>query len=606
MRNGSRWALVWALACLIGTASCASLPPPRQASFTQQRDVEAYLAVAAYPNAETITILAAMSQLMASHREWEGYEYFGRLANEQPTRRGFFRSLQGIMQARVAGDVSLLSRVAWVEDAISKLDEGVKADPTLGRFGRGLVFADLPARFKKANQAIEDLEWCLAHGAELPGHFERGILRGLAAAYHTLGDEPRSREMLARSGFASLEGSTVPRVLGNQSFDPATGYRYSEKRFVREAEGVYLAEGYDFATLSFIVTEGFVVAIDAGTSPETAREAVDALRRVTKAPIKYVILSHAHWDHIGGLSAIREPGTIVIAQAGFPKELARSRVYQPPFFGSSTVALDVTPDRLVSAPETLRDGDLELDLIPVRGGETDDALFVHDRRHDLLFVADAFMPYIGDPFVGSGSPEGYIEAMDKAIELHPRRLIHGHVPLTAFFTMEAMPGLRASLGALYDRTLHSARTARPLAEALHDNFLPEELRAAPKAVTPYLVTRDLFIQRVYAREAGYWQSNSTGMDHFTNGEWAAALDVLASETDAAFIRAVDELNARGDAVLALRIADLGLVRYPTSAELLARRERTLTNLLERSADINPFRFIIYSGMDGRSLAPVSR
>jgi glyoxylase-like metal-dependent hydrolase (beta-lactamase superfamily II) len=97
---------------------------------------------------------------------------------------------------------------------------------------------------------------------------------------------------------------------------PAPRNRFGEKRFVPEAEGVYVAEGYDFSNIVFIVAPKFVVAIDAGTTEETARDAVTALRRITQAPIKYVILTHGHWDHVGGLAAVREPGSTVIARAG--------------------------------------------------------------------------------------------------------------------------------------------------------------------------------------------------------------------------------------------------------------------------------------------------
>src|ERR1700737_1536890 len=182
------------------------------------------------------------------------------------------------MQARVANDVPLLRRVAWVEDAIRKLDEGVAAELVLGRLARGLVLADLPSRFCRAPQAIEDLEWCLDHPLDLPFGLDRGIYRGLAAAF--------------------------------------------------------------------------------------------------------------------------------------------------------------------AAPETLSEGGLDLALIPAKSGETADALFIHDRKHDLLFVGDAFMPYVGAPVVAEGSPEGSLGAIAMVLELHPRRLIHGHVPLTAILTMEAMPGLR--------------------------------------------------------------------------------------------------------------------------------------------------------------------
>lgn len=604
--GGRRAAL--AISILSVLASCSQAPPPSKAPLTQQRPLTGFLKAAAYPNSDTLVVLVAMQQLLATHREWEGYQYFGQLAEAQPNRRALFRSLQATMQARVASDVPLLRRANWVEDAIRKLDEGVAAEPGLGRLARGLVFADLPSRFHKASQAIEDLDWCLNHRLDLPLGLDRGIYRGLAAAYRTLGDQHRSQEMLERAGLASLDDRLDPRVLGDLSVDAARGFRFGAKRLVREAEGVYVAEGYDFANLAFIVADGFVVAIDAGTTEESARDAVAALRRITHAPIKYVILTHGHWDHVGGLDAVLEPGATVIASAGFPEELQRSRNHPGPFrwfFGTGTMRLDVKPDRLLAAPETLSEGGLDLALIPAKSGETADALFIHDRKHDLLFVGDAFMPYVGAPFVAEGSPEGYLGAIAMVLELHPRRLIHGHVPLTAAMTIQAMPGLRDAFGALYQRTLAAARAARPLADVLHDDFLPDSLREAPAAVQPYLIARDTFVQRLYAEHAGYWQSNGDGIDAFTRAEWAAALDAVGGGSDKAFAGAATELEGRGDAALALQIAELGLVRHPSSAALRESRERALRTLREIHSQTNPFRFIVYSEWAGRGLAPVA-
>jgi glyoxylase-like metal-dependent hydrolase (beta-lactamase superfamily II) len=320
-------------------------------------------------------------------------------------------------------------------------------------------------------------------------------------------------------------------------------------------------------------------------------------------------LTHGHWDHVGGLAAVREPGSVVIAQAGFPTELERSRAYQPPFhyfFGDEPVSLDVKPDRLIAAREAISDSDIDLVLIPARSGETDDALFILDRRHDILFVGDAFMPYVGAPFVAEGSAEGYLGAISDVLELGPRRVVHGHPPLTANFTAEAMPGLRDALGALYDHSVAAARAARPLADVLHDNFIPESLRLAPKAVLPYLIARDTFVQRVYSKHAGYWRSNGEGIDHFTQTEWAQALDALGGHAERAFVRAVADLEARGDAAIALQVADLGLVRYPSSRALQQSRARALTTLREIHAQMNPFRFIVYSEWAGRGLPPVSQ
>lgn len=596
--------LPWlALAALGLLAACGSTPAPKP-PLTQQRPLEALLEMAAFPNSDNLVVFVTMQEFLASHREWEGYAYFDRLAREQPNRRILFRSMQATMQASVANDVPLLRRVAWVEDAIAKLDDAARADPLFGRFARGIVVSQLPERFGRAQQGKDDLEASLARRDEFPLGFDRGIYRGLAAAEKTLGHAERAREMLERSGGGSLDDANASRIFTNLSVDGKNGFRFGEKRMVREAEGVYVAEGYDFANIGFIVGKSFVVAIDAGTTEESAGRAVAALREITQLPIKYVILTHGHWDHAGGLAAVREPGTIVIAQARFPQVLEHSRSYDVPFryfFGTGKMDLEVKPDRLVAAPETLSDGDIALDLIPAPSGETSDALFIHDKRNDILFVGDAFMPYVGAPFVAEGSAEGFRGAIDKVLELHPRRLVHGHPPLTALFTAQAMPGLRDAVGELYDRTLAAAHHTRPIADVLHDNFVPQSLRSAPKSALPYLVLRDTFIQRLYAEHAGYWESNGQGIDHFTQAEWAAALDVLGGGSDAAFARAVDELNARGDAALALQIAEFGMVRHPESAALQKGRERAYVLLRQIYSQTNPFRFIVYSERAGQNL-----
>src|SRR5260370_37520455 len=100
---------------LLGAAwaiSCAEVRPP---SLTQHRELESLLEVAAYPNADTTVVLIAMQQLMATHQEWQGYEYFGRLAQEQPAQRAFVRPLPTRMQARGAHGRSLFRPVSRVE-----------------------------------------------------------------------------------------------------------------------------------------------------------------------------------------------------------------------------------------------------------------------------------------------------------------------------------------------------------------------------------------------------------------------------------------------------------------------------------------------------------
>ena len=282
----------WVLALALLAVGCSGIAP-RPPALTQNRELEAFAAAAAYPNAEPAVALLAAQQYMAAHREQEGYEVFQRLAREQPGRP-ILLSLEGMMQARMAGDVALLQRVGWVEEAIRKLDRGAEAEPVGGRLVRGLVFAGLPGRFGKGQQALADLQASLANRDSFRVELDRGILRAMAAAHRTLGDEARSRELLRQSGDQSLE---APSVVTDISVGPEYGFRFTRPALVREDEGIYVAEGFDFGNIAFLVNEEGVVAIDAGTTEESARAAMTALRRVTNAPVRYVILTHSHWDH---------------------------------------------------------------------------------------------------------------------------------------------------------------------------------------------------------------------------------------------------------------------------------------------------------------------
>jgi glyoxylase-like metal-dependent hydrolase (beta-lactamase superfamily II) len=68
---------------------------------------------------------------------------------------------------------------------------------------------------------------------------------------------------------------------------------------------------------AFVVTKDGVLVIDALGSPALARELLAEIRRITPAPVRYVVLTHYHADHIYGLQVFKEAGATVIAhQAG--------------------------------------------------------------------------------------------------------------------------------------------------------------------------------------------------------------------------------------------------------------------------------------------------
>ena len=83
----------------------------------------------------------------------------------------------------------------------------------------------------------------------------------------------------------------------------------------------------------FIVTKDGVIATDpvAYGRPTGGQHYVDAIKKITDKPIKYLIYSHVHFDHIAGGKAFKDAGARVIAHKNATARLKTSRTRTPSF-----------------------------------------------------------------------------------------------------------------------------------------------------------------------------------------------------------------------------------------------------------------------------------
>jgi glyoxylase-like metal-dependent hydrolase (beta-lactamase superfamily II) len=490
--------------------------------------------------------------------------------------------------------------------AVAKLDEAVRRGPGLTTYFRGQVLADAPPVVGKAEAAAADLEWVLAARSQFPVGLWREIYRSLAKAYRTLGREEDSREMLRRSGYPSL-ADDVPAFVADMWMTPREGLRFLPRRLLEAAPGVHVAQGYDFSDFAFVETDDGLVAVDAGSTEANVRVALAALREITSKPITHVIVTHTHWDHIGGLDALRGRDTRVIVQAKFQEELGNVNSTAIPtaaWFGRDPQRFyDLTPDRVVGQTETLTIGGVDLVLHPANGGETSDALLVELPASGVLFAGDVLMPYLGAPFLPEGSVDGLIETMQTIRRLDPRLLVHGHTGLSENISVEVLPVLEAALRDLHEVVLAGIRDGDTLAGIIQRNHLPAVLRSQPDSVVAYLLFRDNLISRVYQQRTGYWKPNGEGVEVFSDAQWAQALDLLAGGRERAFVEAARSLLSTGDYGLALQLIDLGHSAHPAGQELRALRARALNGLRARYQNLDPFRFIWYSQQQRAQLLP---
>jgi glyoxylase-like metal-dependent hydrolase (beta-lactamase superfamily II) len=566
-------------------------------SITRHRGIESLKTAARWPGADRATAVILAARLAAARADAEGYRYFSGLAGARPGE-ALPLTLTGFFQARLGEDV---------DAALAKLDQAAAADLGLPQYFRGLALAGLPPDRRRAEQAVADLEFVLAVRDQFPAMLIRAVYHGLAAAHAALGHDDQAADAGRKSGLGAAPADTQ-LMFGGFWATPADGFRFTSPRIWRPEPGIQVAQGYDFADLAFITTSGGVVAIDAGTTGDRAKAALGDLDLPADGAISHLILTHAHWDHIGGAAALAGPGTRVIAQAGFPAALDREQGQRPRFRyftgAAGNLPLAVVPGQLISQPTPLTAGGTELVLYPAPGGETSDALMVCLPASGVLFAGDVLMPYLGQPFAGEGSPEGLLAALAFIGSLRPRLLIQGHATLTELFTAEAVAGLQAALTELHGEVLDGIRDGRALPDILQQASLPAVLRDHPTAVVPYLVIRDHFTERLYHQRTGYWQPDGQGLEPATAAGHAAALDLLAGGRDEQFAAAAATLIGQGDHALALQIIQPGLLRHPASSTLARLRATALHRLMEACQQTDPFKFLIYAELAGAEIGPV--
>jgi glyoxylase-like metal-dependent hydrolase (beta-lactamase superfamily II) len=185
---------------------------------------------------------------------------------------------------------------------------------------------------------------------------------------------------------------------------------------VEGTDNVYIFR-YQGHQSMFIVTPAGVIATDPISENRPAAEAYIAeIRKLTQAPIRYVIYSHHHPDHIAGGKPFKDAGAIFVAHRRAKERLEEMKR-----------ADIVLPDEVVDENRKLTLGGTELELIYVGRNHSDNSLVMRIAKDKLLFAVD-FIPVQSLNF--RNMPDSYLpdwdESLRRVIALDWERMIPGH------------------------------------------------------------------------------------------------------------------------------------------------------------------------------------
>ena len=307
---------------------------------------------------------------------------------------------------------------------------------------------------------------------------------------------------------------------------PAAAGQAGNFEMLKLAEGVYLARRTEPAGLTtnansvFIINDEDVVVVDATLTPGTAREALAALRKLTDKPVRYVVNTHWHDDHVMGNVAYREafPGADFVAHentreylpttglknrqaamspGGYPgfisalkrrleknesvtggpldeeeRAVLRSDIQiGERYMAENPSAAVVLPTVTLRERLTLHRGARRIDILHLGRGHTSGDVVVHLPAEGIIVAGDLVIhpvPYVGNP---QSHPGDWGATLEKLLALKHTMIVPGHGPvLRDDAYVRLMSRLFASMhrqvaaAAARGETLEQARKAVDLGE----------------------------------------------------------------------------------------------------------------------------------------------
>ena len=235
--------------------------------------------------------------------------------------------------------------------------------------------------------------------------------------------------LLALSGLPSLAvAGAYPPVDVPMRLEQVSAHVY----FVRGEPGAATDNAGFISNAGVVVTPEGLVFIDALGSPSLAAKFLALVRQVSDLPVRRVILTHYHADHVYGLQVFKDLGAEVWAPEGArdylsadtaENLLATRRVELAPWINAETHL--VPPDRYLTADADFTLGGVRFRVTPLGVAHSEGDLAVFVEPDGVMFSGDIiFEGRI--PWLGSSNTRNWLATLERMERITVRALIPGH------------------------------------------------------------------------------------------------------------------------------------------------------------------------------------
>ncbi len=208
---------------------------------------------------------------------------------------------------------------------------------------------------------------------------------------------------------------------------------------VRGTDNVYVFRYQNHQSM-FVVTPAGVIATDpiGLARPQAVTTYIDEIRRVTRAPIRYVVYSHQHFDHIAGGKPFKELGAKFVALRRTKQRLEAVNFEDV-----------VIPDEVFDKKRTLTLGGTQLELSYVGRNHSDNSIVMRLPKEKILFVVD-FIPIqsVSSAAFNDAYPIEWEESLKRVLAMDWERFIPGHPYIGRLGTKQDVEDMLAYLNEL--------------------------------------------------------------------------------------------------------------------------------------------------------------
>ena len=404
-----------------------------------------------------------------------------------------------------------------------------------------------------------------------------------------------------------------------------------EKKIYKVAEGVYSAVGYGIANSIMLVGKDGVIIIDTMETKEAGREVWNDLQKLTRLPLKAIIYTHSHPDHIYGAEAFAEKNTPDIyahettdnnvtrfASETAPIIGARSmRMYGTyldkkaminvgigPFlsFGPNSTLGYIPPTKTFNDRMNVNIAGIQMELIHAPG-ETDDMIYVWLPERKILMSGDNIYKSFPNLYTIRGtwfrSLKNWYRSVDIIRDLQPEYLVpsHGQPVIGAVDINRIATDYRDAIQFVHDQSLRGINQGMTPDELVEYVKLPAHLAQSPY-LQEFYGKVSWSARSMFTGNLGWFSGDSADLQPLPPKEQAEMMAEISGGETKLLGYAKQHLD-KGNYQAALQLSGYVLRLNPENKKAREVRIKALIALGERESNANARHYYLTEALEMR-------